>query len=75
MMKDDLPLALAQYETIRRLSPDGIVLFSYDDISEEIIDYVNSSTFRSPDRPSIKTLNAPVLPAAGQGVGAVCQKE
>jgi uncharacterized lipoprotein YddW (UPF0748 family) len=37
MVKDDPELALAQYESVKGLTPDGIVLFSYDEIPDVMI--------------------------------------
>jgi uncharacterized lipoprotein YddW (UPF0748 family) len=36
LMKDDLPTLIAQYKQIAALSPDGIVIFSYDDLDEAL---------------------------------------
>jgi len=41
LMKNNPDLSYNQYKMIVDLSPDGIVFFSIDDLSNEIIDYLN----------------------------------
>ncbi|MCX5706730.1 MAG: family 10 glycosylhydrolase [Candidatus Omnitrophica bacterium] len=43
LMKDEPQVFFEQYRVIKGLFPDGIVFFSYDDITEEIADYLGKS--------------------------------
>jgi len=44
MMKNDPELALAQYEAVKCLIPDGIVLFSYDDVPDTTTKTINNNS-------------------------------
>lgn len=42
LMKDDPEAFFEQYKLIKNLSADGAVLFSYDDITDDILEYLKS---------------------------------
>ncbi|MBM3243933.1 MAG: hypothetical protein FJZ12_03765 [Candidatus Omnitrophica bacterium] len=41
LMKDNMSAFIEQYNTIANLNPDGIVIFSYDDLDRETIKYLS----------------------------------
>lgn len=48
LMKDNLAGFIAQYRLIRSLSADGIVFFSYDDLTPEVIACLKNAELKSP---------------------------
>ncbi|MDD5027767.1 MAG: hypothetical protein PHV58_04710, partial [Candidatus Omnitrophica bacterium] len=43
LMKDNPEVFFELYKMVKNLSADGIVIFSYDDMTEEILEYLSKS--------------------------------
>jgi hypothetical protein len=42
-MKENVNVFISQYKAIEALSPDGIVIFSYDDITDSLVKCLSTS--------------------------------